>query len=123
MASLVFSLAVFFELVEQPFEILDAELEAEAQRIVRTVVARQKESGKMHSDPAANEIYAHWLKVFEQDSGKLIYQSGLTKSVDLPLLTPGASKTVGLSIPPGSPPMGRKTAVKRPSGSEALQLI
>ncbi len=99
-ASLVFSLAVFFELVEQPFEILDAELEAEAQRVVRTVVARQKESGKIHLDPAADEIYVHWLKVFEQDSGKLLYQSALTKSVDLPLLTPGASKTVGLFIRP-----------------------
>jgi signal transduction histidine kinase len=113
MASLVFSLAVFFELVEQPFEILDAELEAEAQRIVRTVVARQKESGKIHSDPAANEIYAHWLKVFEQDSGKLLYQSGLTKSVDLPLLTPGTSKTVGLFIPPVQSSHGQENSRER----------
>ena len=106
LASLVFSLAVFFELVEQPFEILDAELEAEAQRAVRTVVARQKESGKIHSDPAANEIYAYWLKVFEQNSGKLLYQSGLTQLVNFALLAPGASKTVSVAIPSGQSSQG-----------------
>jgi signal transduction histidine kinase len=98
-ASLVFSIAVFFELVEQPFEILDTEMELEAQRAVRTVVARQKESGTMPSDPAANEIYAYWLKIVEPDSGKLLYLSSLTKSVDLPQLSPGTSKTVSLIVP------------------------
>jgi signal transduction histidine kinase len=106
-ASLIFSLAVFFELVEQPFEILDTELETEAQRAVRTVVARQKESGEIPSDPAANDIYTYWLKVFEQDSGKLLYQSGLTKSLDLSILTPGTSETVSVAIPPGQSFQGR----------------
>ncbi|MCB2146023.1 MAG: HAMP domain-containing histidine kinase [Deltaproteobacteria bacterium] len=107
-ASLVFSLAVFFELVEQPFEILDAELEAEAQRAVRTVMERQEESGPIPSDPAANEIYAYWLKIVEQDSGKLLYQSGLTKSVNLPLLTPGTSKTVNITLPAEQSPQGQE---------------
>ena len=41
-ASLLFSLAVFAELVEQPFRILDVELEEEAHRAARLVAVRLK---------------------------------------------------------------------------------
>ena len=107
-ASLAFSIAVFFELVEQPFEILDAELESDAQRAVRTLVAWQKDSVTMPSDPAADEIYAYWLKIVEPDSGKLLYQSRMATSVNLSLFKPGTSKTVNLTIPAGRSSQGRE---------------
>ncbi len=113
-ASLVFSIAVFFELIEQPFEILDMELEMEAQRALRTIVAREEEPGKTHPDPAANEIYSFWLKIVEQDSGKLLHQSGLTHIVSLPLLAPGTSTTIRVAIPTGLLSQGKSSSRKTP---------
>jgi len=104
-ASLLFSLAVFFELVEQPFDLLDAELEAAARRAAKVVAVRLKNNDQTLQAPGGKAIYPFWLKVVDRATGKLFYQTQLAASLDLVPLDPGKSKTVGVILPTGfSPP-------------------
>jgi two-component system, OmpR family, sensor kinase len=101
-ASLLFSLAVFLELVEQPFQLLDAELEGEARRAVKVVATRLSNAASPHDQPGSDAIYEFWIKVFDRGSGKLFYQSQSAESVDLALIKPGHGTTVEVSLPSGA---------------------
>jgi two-component system OmpR family sensor kinase len=101
-ASLLFSLAVFFELVEQPFDLLDAELEEEAWRAVKGVAAHLKAGEPTHYQPESDDINEFWLKVFQRGSGKLVYRSRLAGTVDLAPIEPGSGTTVDVSLPTGA---------------------
>lgn len=86
-ASLLFSGVVFFELIEQPFQLLDTVLKEEA---YRTVAKYQggSDSVPVHSDFVAMDRY--WIEVYEQGTNKILFQSGLAKSVKLPPVRPGS---------------------------------
>jgi hypothetical protein len=51
-ASLLFSVVVFYELIEQPFELLDNILKEEAYRTVNIIVKEQQELDSTHVDPS-----------------------------------------------------------------------
>jgi signal transduction histidine kinase len=99
LASLLFSVAIFLELVEQPFQILDRELKTAAQHAVRIVEANRQASQGPSSGPADCEIDDHWLKIYQQGSGRLICRSRLAKAIDLPRLKPGDGTSVTVSVP------------------------
>ena len=99
-ASFLFSLAVFIELVEQPFQILDDELEEEANRAARSVAIRLKNAEPMDTSSEDPETRDLWIKVFDGTTGKLHYQSELAKSVDLERIDAGASTTISVVLPP-----------------------
>lgn len=98
-ASLLFSIVVFYELIEQPFDLLDTELEEEAYRAVRMIEMRQRESKSSAFDPAIDESYSYWLKVYEQDSNSTLYLSNLARIVKLPPVKPGSSAIASVIIP------------------------
>ena len=85
-SSLLFSVVVFYELIEQPFELLDTVLKEEAYRTTRIFVKRQRESDSRHLDSAFQEMDRYWIEIYDQGTHKTLFQSGLAKSVKLPPL-------------------------------------
>ncbi len=100
-ASLLLSVIVFFELIEQPFELLDTVLKEEAYRTIRMVVNKQKESESASFDSAALAMDTTWIEIYEQGNDRILYRSGLAKSVKLSPVNPGASANVRVMIPSG----------------------
>jgi two-component system OmpR family sensor kinase len=99
-ASLLFSVVVFYELIEQPFDLLDMELEEEAHRAIKIIEMKQRESESTTFNPSTQEIFSSWLKIYEQDSDNMLYQSDLARLVKLPLVKPGSSTIVSAIVPP-----------------------
>ncbi len=99
-ASLLFSVVVFFELIEQPFQILDTVLKEEAYRTTRIIVKRQRESESALFDSTADAISSYWIEIYEQDTNRMLYQSGLAKLAKLSPVQLGSSAIAGVIIPP-----------------------
>jgi two-component system OmpR family sensor kinase len=109
-ASLLFSFVVFFELVEQPFELLDDVLKEEAYRAARMILKRQRESESAPGDSAAHPMYKYWIEIYEQGTNRMLYQSSLAKSVKLSPVNPGASAIARVTIPPGQINLGQNNS-------------
>jgi len=89
-SSLLFSVVVFYELMEQPFELLDTLLKEEAYRTATMLVKAQKESDSVFLDSASQEMDRYWIEIYDGNTRKTIFQSNLAKSVKLPLVNPGS---------------------------------
>ena len=99
-ASLLFSVVVFFELMEQSIKILDTVLAEEANITARMIVMGQRESVPAPFDSAAHVFYADWIEIYEQGTNRMLYQSDLAKLVKLSPVNPGSSAIVSVVIPP-----------------------
>ncbi|MBU1056255.1 MAG: HAMP domain-containing histidine kinase [Proteobacteria bacterium] len=88
--SLLFSIVVFCELLEQPFSLLDKELREEADRASLMISMGQSESALPSVGSPSYESYPYWLNIYKQDSGILIYESKLAKLIKLPSVKPGS---------------------------------
>jgi two-component system OmpR family sensor kinase len=102
LTSLVFSLVVFLEMIEQPYELLDSELETAAAAVADRLAKDQlKEPVPVTAPFLPGDRY--WIKVYNQKRG-LMYQSDLSLVVDLPLHNKGDDGyTVRTHIPPNIP--------------------
>ncbi len=98
-SSVLFSIVVFYELIEQPFELLDTVLKEEADRRTRMIVKKQRESDSGRMDSAYEAMDKYWIEIYEQDAQKMVFQSGLAKSVKLPPVKPGSSAIASTTIP------------------------
>ena len=98
-ASLLFSVVVFFEFLEQPFELLDTVLKEEAYQTAWMVVEAE---GKGRSAvPGNHATDTYWVRIHDEETDRLLYQSPLATTISLAPVTPGSSATVTVSIPPG----------------------
>ncbi|MGA8017339.1 MAG: HAMP domain-containing sensor histidine kinase [Desulfobacterales bacterium] len=97
MASLVFSCFILWEMTEQPLRLIDSDLESTARRAVRILSKTDKNRDTDAPLFIGDERY--WLKVDDQNTGKLIYQSRLAQLIEIPELTSGSSTSVNLVIP------------------------
>jgi two-component system, OmpR family, sensor kinase len=95
-ASLLFSVVVFLELIEQPIEIMDAMLEEEAHSITSVVLERHKtlENAK------AQAISANWVEIYGQSDHRLLYRSALAGSIRLSPVAPGSAAIVRVPVGP-----------------------
>jgi two-component system OmpR family sensor kinase len=100
-ASLLFSMVVFLELVEEPIELLDNVLEEEAYGIAGMLVKGQKDLNSTSFASASPAVYFYWVRVYDQETQKMIFQSRLAQSVTLPRLDVGRSTSVNAAVPPG----------------------
>lgn len=82
--SLVFSLVVFLELREQPLEMIDSQLKTVAATVAGQMagVRRPLPGAEKIALPVFSEHF--WIKVYDQDL-RVVYQSELSRVVDLPL--------------------------------------
>ena len=110
-ASLLFSLIVFFEFVEQPFDLLDTVLKEEAYKTASLVLKSQTKPESDAFDPVMQSLTPYWIRVFEPDSERILYQSNLARSVKLPTVKPGRSVNAEVGLSPGqiSPASGDNT--------------
>ncbi|MGD9663126.1 MAG: HAMP domain-containing protein, partial [Porticoccaceae bacterium] len=116
MASLVFSVVVFYEMAEQPFNLLDTVLQEEATRVVRTLVNAPKKVGERKGDVQPLGLDQYWLEVWDAEGGRLLFRSALAGQIRLASLAPGSSAILQpltakkRGIPPwrkGNPPVFR----------------
>lgn len=98
-ASLLFSAVIFFELIEQPFDLLDNVLKEEAKRTTRLIVHKEKESGLPtigSTSQAGEDLY--WIEIVEQGSRRMLFQSAPAKSIKLPRVRPGNKAIVNVPV-------------------------
>lgn len=97
-SSLFFSCIIMWEMLEQPFYLIDTDLESTSKRAAQFV----SQSGRKNAlaAPWAIGDERYWLEVKNQDSGKLLYRSNVAKLIKLPEPPVGSSDIVSLIIPP-----------------------
>ena len=72
LASLLFSLVVFYEMAEQPFNLLDTVLEEEGTRVVRSLVTSPAVMlGERDWQKLGMEQY--WLELRDREAGTLLF--------------------------------------------------
>lgn len=98
-SGLLFCIAVFYELMEQPFDILDTILEEEAYRATRMTLMKKKESESAPLGYTDEGMWPYWIEIHEQGTNKLLYQSSVAKLVTLSPVKPGTSATVKAEVP------------------------
>ena len=104
LTSLVFSFVVFLEMREQPFEILDSQLETTAAAVAMQLARTQKPPTTAQPDMPSIPEEPSWIKVYDQDL-RPVYQSELSGAVDLPFYKDKGDDayTVSVNIPESSP--------------------
>lgn len=99
-ASLLFSLVVFLELIEQPFNILDTVLQEEAYSTTSMLVQHSGEHLAYAPHVLdAHPLYPYWIAIYRQDNGRLLYRSYLAGEVKLPSVPPGSARIARVLIP------------------------
>lgn len=91
LASLIFSVVVFYEMAEQPFNLLDTVLQEEATRVVRTLVNAPKKVGERKGEVQPLGLDQYWLEVWDAEDGRLLFRSALASQIRLASLAPGSS--------------------------------
>lgn len=88
-AGLLYSAVVFYELIEQPFDLMDSVLKEEAYRTVDIILESQGDSAQPPQIVTSSSRYLYWIEVYDQDTGALLYQSDLAKLVSLSRIDSG----------------------------------
>jgi signal transduction histidine kinase len=83
LASLVFSVIVFWEMVEQPYRLIDKDLETMAGTVVRLVETTTTQSKDPAQKDSPFDTGQYWIKIYD-DHMNVLYQSKLTRHTDLP---------------------------------------
>ncbi len=84
-AGLLFSIVVTFELIEQPYELLDAELKSQAETLLAGLSPVAGKLTRSSDDPMLESIgKLYWFKVYDRQK-KPVFSSAMTRFVDLPL--------------------------------------
>ncbi len=85
LAAILFSIVIFYELIEQPFELIDKELDSHAYTLL---VGLSPQNGSMTSPSSTAMVESlgnsYWFKIFDRQQ-KLIYASRMTGFIDIPL--------------------------------------
>ena len=95
LTSLLFSAVVFFEMLEQPYDLLDSQIDRQTDRVtaqLRPPVTPDRLEVLLGLDPAL------WMKMVDAH-GQAIWRSALARQVDLPLRRREGGYTVRLRIP------------------------
>jgi signal transduction histidine kinase len=96
LSSLIFSVIILWEMLEQPFRIMDSDLEAMARRAVRIVSQGNRHGASDTASLMGDERY--WLQVSDPDSGEPRYRSSLAERIKIPEPAPGESLTASIVI-------------------------
>jgi signal transduction histidine kinase len=100
-SSLVFSSVILWEMMEQPFRIMDSDLETAARTALDMAVLRpgtgDTGSGRFSGGYTVDNHY--WIKIYRQDTGMLVYQSQLAGKIHIKEPDAGPGLTMKISIP------------------------
>jgi len=84
LASFVFSVFVLWEMAEQPYRLIDQDLETMAGTVVRFVEATTAQSKDSVRKDVPFDTGQYWIKIFDNRLN-VLYRSDLTRYTDLPL--------------------------------------
>ncbi|WP_051328425.1 sensor histidine kinase [Desulfatirhabdium butyrativorans] len=82
LSSLVFSGIVLWEMLEQPFHIIDSDLESTARRAIQVLAAADAKAAADGLLSAEDEPY--WLEIRDGVSGNVIYRSKMARRIEIP---------------------------------------
>ena len=88
-SSLLFSVVVFYELIEQPFDLLDTVLREEAYRTVRKVAEGPAVTDTRAFNALSRESDQYWIEIYEQGTNKVLFRSRLASQAKLSPVAPG----------------------------------
>ena len=83
LSSLVFSVITLREMVEQPFDLIDAELKSMARRALQQPVTDKAPGTAAEQLPFLDQE-RYWLQISAQDSGAVLYRSQLAEKIAIP---------------------------------------
>jgi hypothetical protein len=99
-AGLLFSIVVTFELIEQPYELLDAELKSQARTLLAGLSPVDGRLDRSPDEPMLKSIgKLYWFKVYNEQR-RPVFGSVMTRYVDLPLKIKKKGYNVNADIPP-----------------------
>ena len=90
-ASLLFSIIVFVELVEQPFHLLDSVLKEEAYNAVRMFVNRSEIKTSKPFESLSADLDHYWAEIYDQATKKILFQTELAKTVKFSRIKTGTA--------------------------------
>ncbi|MFW5489969.1 MAG: sensor histidine kinase [Desulfovibrio sp.] len=89
-SSLVFSCIILWEMVEQPFQLIDSDLKIAGTRVAQAVVAGEAGEG----GPGVPDGDHYWLEVRDPASGEVLYRSDLARAYRIDAPHAGRGRTV-----------------------------
>jgi len=98
LSSLVFSGIVLWEMMEQPFHLMDTELETVAKRVAQALPITETQKNTMLPLPIGDERI--WLKLYDQQTARCVYRSDLAGKIDIEEPPLNTSATIRLVPPP-----------------------
>jgi len=107
LASLLLSGYVFWEMVEQPLEIIDSEIETIGRMAARMILTGREKAGLPLREASLPEGDRYWITIQDENSGKELYRSRVARLVDIPLADRPSRATVGVVVPPSRIRLGQ----------------
>ena len=99
LAGLLFSIVISYEMIEQPYELLDGELDSQAHTLLAGFT---EQNGTLVPTANAGMMDAlgrlYWLKIFGQHQ-EVVYASAMTRFAELPLVHKHGGYNVSTTIP------------------------
>jgi len=83
LASLVFSVIVLWEMAEQPYNLIDKDLENMAGTVVRLIETTKTQPKDYTQKDSPFDTGRYWIKIYDERMN-VLYQSKLTRYTDLP---------------------------------------
>lgn len=101
LSSILFSVIIFFELIEQPFDILDSVLEDEAHGIASMIVEKETGSDLISLNSISKTMDKYWIEIYEPSADKVVFKSPMADLVKLPQIKPGSGSIIKTTAPYG----------------------
>jgi len=98
LVSLVFSTIVFLAMIEQPYRLVDDELNTVSQVVMRVALPAGQMPEGMQNNTTPINSREYWIKIFN-DQKTVVFQSELTRYADLPLYDRHGGYTIRTTIP------------------------
>ncbi len=84
LAGLLFSIIVFYEMLEQPYRLIDSELDTVARMVAHLTDSTRQRKADLPAETLPVEPHKYWIKLFD-DHLNVLFQSALTAYTELPL--------------------------------------
>lgn len=102
LAGFLFSIVITYELIEQPYELMDEELDSQAHTLLVGLAPQEGRPASVSDKVTLRALgKLYWFKVYNYQR-ELIYASVMTEAVDLPLRQNDKAYNISASVPAGA---------------------
>ena len=93
LASMLFSIAIFYELIEQPLDMVDAELKSAAHLMATEYGGQTTPSAPPDIQPPHAAIATYWVLITDLTTDKILYESETARLIPLPRVAAGEEES------------------------------